>query len=70
MVLSREITRGRWSLLRRGEADTDANHVITIAELGRFAERNVRETAARLNRDQRPLVISRDSTTVVAKLAP
>ncbi|HPV77741.1 MAG TPA: hypothetical protein PLX31_22785, partial [Gemmatimonadaceae bacterium] len=54
----------------RGEADTDANHIITIAELGRFAERNVRETAARLNRDQRPLVISRDSTTVVAKLAP
>ncbi len=54
----------------RGEADSDGNHTITIAELGRFAERNVRETAARLNRDQRPLVISRDSTTVVAKLAP
>lgn len=54
----------------RGEADTDGNHTITISELGRFAERHVRETASRLNRDQRPLVISRDSTTVVAKLAP
>ncbi|MFN8665849.1 MAG: caspase family protein [Gemmatimonadaceae bacterium] len=54
----------------RGEADTDSNRTITIAELGRFTERHVQQTAARLNRDQRPLTIARDTTTVVTKLAP
>ncbi|MCC6931524.1 MAG: caspase family protein [Gemmatimonadaceae bacterium] len=54
----------------RGEADADSNNAISIAELGRFAERHVRETAARLNRDQRPLTIARDTATVVARLSP
>lgn len=54
----------------RGEADSDRDGTITVAELGRFAERGVRETAARQNREQRPLVIARDSTVIVARLAP
>ena len=54
----------------RGEADSDSDGTITVAELGRFAERGVRETAARQNREQRPLVIARDSTVIVARLAP
>jgi uncharacterized caspase-like protein len=54
----------------RGEADTDGDDAVTIAELARFAESGVRTTAARLEREQRPLVISRDSLMVLARLAP
>lgn len=54
----------------RGEADANGDHAITIAELGRFAEFGVRETAARQDREQRPLTIARDSTVVLARLAP
>jgi hypothetical protein len=54
----------------RGEADANDDDTITITELGRFAEVRVRETAARLDRDQRPLLVARDSVMVVARLAP
>ncbi|MEP7382788.1 MAG: caspase family protein, partial [Gemmatimonadota bacterium] len=54
----------------RGEADADADGSITVAELGRFAEFGVRETAARQDRVQRPLTIARDSLVVLARLAP
>jgi len=54
----------------RGEADANSDDVISIAELGRFAEGRVRQTAARLNRDQRPLLVARDSLIPIARLAP
>jgi len=54
----------------RGEADGNGDGTISFAELGQFAERRVRETAARQDREQRPLAIARDSTLVVARLAP
>ncbi len=54
----------------RGEADANGDHAITIAELGRFAEFGVRRTAARQDREQRPLTIARDSLVVLARLAP
>ncbi len=53
----------------RGEADADGDGAITIAELGRFAEFGVRATAARQDREQRPLTIARDSLVVLARLA-
>lgn len=54
----------------RGEADADGDDAVTVAELARFAEVGVRTTAARLEREQRPLVIARDSLLVLARLAP
>ena len=54
----------------RGDADANDDGAISFAELGQYAERRVRETAARQDRDQRPLAIARDSTLVVARLAP
>lgn len=53
----------------RGEADANADDVVSFAELGQFAERRVLETAARQDREQRPLAIARDSTFAVARLA-
>lgn len=52
----------------RGEADANGDRAITIAELGRFAEFGVRETAARQDREQRPLTIARDSQVVLSRL--
>ncbi len=54
----------------RGEADANSDDTITISELARFAEVRVQETAARLDRDQRPLLVARDSIMVVSRLAP
>ncbi len=54
----------------RGEADANADDAVSFAELGQFAEQRVRATAARQDREQRPLAIARDSTFVVARLAP
>jgi hypothetical protein len=54
----------------RGEADADGDAAITVAELGRFVEFGVRQTAARQDREQRPLTIARDSLVVLSRLAP
>ncbi|MEO7512395.1 MAG: caspase family protein [Gemmatimonadaceae bacterium] len=61
-----------WFVARglRGEADGDADGAITIAELGRFVERGVSAAAGRLDREQRPLLIARDSLRVLTRLAP
>lgn len=54
----------------RGEADADGDGAITVAELGRFAGDGVSVTAARQDREQHPLVVARDSLTIIARLAP
>ena len=54
----------------RGEADADGDRTISIAELGRFVERGVSGAANRLDREQRPLLIARDSLRVLSWLAP
>ena len=54
----------------RGEADADGDRTISIAELGRFVERGVSGAANRLDREQRPLLIARDSLRVLTWLAP
>ncbi|MGQ0648333.1 MAG: caspase family protein [Gemmatimonadaceae bacterium] len=61
-----------WFVARglRGDADTDHDRVITVAELGRFIETNVARASAALDREQQPLTIARDSLRAVARLAP
>jgi hypothetical protein len=54
----------------RGEADADGDRAITVAELGGFLGRTVPRAAARLDREQRPLTIARDSTRILTRLAP
>ncbi len=54
----------------RGEADADGDGAITVAELGRFAGDAVSVTAARQDREQHPLVVARDSLTIIARFAP
>ena len=54
----------------RGEADANADRTISIAELGRFVERGVSGAANRLDREQRPLLIARDSLRVLTWMAP
>lgn len=54
----------------RGEADADGDAAITVAELGRYVEFGVGQTAARQDREQRPLTIARDSLVVLSRLAP
>ena len=53
-----------------GEADADGDAAITVAELGRYVEFGVGQTAARQDREQRPLTIARDSLVVLSRLAP
>lgn len=54
----------------RGDADTDGDRAITVAELGRYVERQVTRAASLLDREQQPLTIARDSLRAVARLAP
>lgn len=59
-----------WYLARglRGEADSDLDGAITVAELAQFVERGVARAAAQLDREQHPLTIARDSLRVVTRL--
>ncbi|MCC6319664.1 MAG: caspase family protein [Gemmatimonadaceae bacterium] len=61
-----------WFVARglRGAADDDGDRTITVAELGRYVEREVTRSAAALDREQQPLTIARDSLRAVARLAP
>ena len=61
-----------WYIARGLRGDADANHdrVITVAELGRYAETAVARAAAAVDREQQPLVIARDSLRAVVTLAP
>ena len=61
-----------WFVARglRGEADADGDGAITVAELGHFVEQGVSRAALRLEREQRPLTIARDSLHVIARIAP
>ena len=54
----------------QGQADTDADGAITVSEVGRFAEREVRRASAALDREQEPLTIARDTARVLVRLAP
>lgn len=54
----------------RGDADTDRDRTVTVAELGRYVEDAVTRASAALDREQQPLTIARDSLRAVARLAP
>lgn len=52
----------------RGEADANGDARLTIGELESFATREVSRGAARQDREQRPLVIARDTSRVLLRL--
>lgn len=54
----------------QGRADANADGAITVSELGRFTEREVRTASAALDREQEPLTIARDTARVLVRLAP
>jgi hypothetical protein len=54
----------------RGDADTNRDRTVTVAELGRYVEGAVTRASAALDREQQPLTIARDSMRAVARLAP
>lgn len=49
-----------------GDADADGNRVLTLAELSTFVQRNTRREAARLGRDQSPVLVG-DGDKVVMR---
>lgn len=49
-----------------GDADSDGDHVLTLAELSTFVQRNTRREAARLGRDQSPVLVG-DGDKVVMR---
>lgn len=49
-----------------GDADADGNHVLTLAELSTYVQRNTRREAARLGRDQSPVLVG-DGDKVVMR---
>lgn len=52
----------------RGEADADRDNRISIGELATFVTREVSRAAARQDREQRPLVITRDTSATVLRI--
>lgn len=52
----------------RGDADTDGDRRITIGELETLVVREVSRGAAARDREQRPLVIARDTSRVILRL--
>lgn len=49
-----------------GDADANGDHVLTLAELSTFVQRNTRREAARLGRDQSPVLVG-DGDKVVMR---
>jgi hypothetical protein len=54
----------------QGRADTDGDGTITVAELGRYTEDEVRTASAVIDREQEPLTIARDTARVLVRLPP
>ena len=52
----------------RGAADADADRTITVAELERYLDAHVPNTAASLDREQKPVVIARNKARVLVRL--